>query len=308
MKRLLPLLLMFLALFMVHAEGETVSYKGLVTADSNAIYVDFGSVQVDDLSALESFLDRLPNLMKCDMFETVMKPEWADELYRRYFNIEFGWTFHIECSNKPTHVIRTDMTVFSTLHNNQSRAHSAEDFAVLKYCPHLIALDIGHNGVNDISFVKYMPHLRVLIIGRNAITSIAPLAACPELEYLEAFSNRIDSVAPLLGCKNLLDLNVPNNRIEDPELFAHLTSLKRLWAFNYAWGSLQENHVPQEIRSMVRNALPDCEINWIQMGTGGTWRTVDGSENGKKTPHYAVINEMFTTGVYIPFAESAPLN
>ena len=308
MKRFFWILALLTVLMLTPALADTVSYQGLVTVDANAVYVDFGQVQVKDLKTLEAFLDQLPNLQKCDMFETVMDPAWAEELYKRYFNIEFGWTFHIECSNKPTHVIRTDMTVFSTLHNNQSRAHTSEDFAVLKYCPHMIALDIGHNGVDDISFVRYMPNLRVLIIGRNAVTSIEPLTSCPDLEYLEAFSNRIGSIAPLLGCKNLLDLNVPNNRIEDPELFAQLTSLKRLWAFNYAWGSLQENHVPSEIRSLVRSALPDCEINWVQMGTGGTWRTVDGSENGKKTPHYAVINEMFTTGVYIPFAESAPLN
>ncbi len=305
-KGLLFLLVLFAGLFAC-AHAEIITWDRNVSADRNAEYIDFGNTVVEDQELLDSFLDQFPSLKKCDMYANYMTHAWAEHLSARYPQVEFGWTFRIVCSNKEPHIIRTDMTAFSTLHNNKSLNHTSEDFSVLKYCRHLLALDIGHNGVDDLSFLYSLPHLRVLIIGRNQVTDLTPLSACPDLEYLEAFSNRIESVEPLLACTRLMDLNIPNNRIRDPELFCQMTSLKRLWAFNYAWRDMNESYAPSSIRSAVRQALPECECNWSSSGTGGTWRTVDGSEKGKRTPHYDVIYRMFQSGEYIPFAESAPL-
>ena len=305
-RRYLIPLFFLCALFLCQAAAADTLGYGSVTADSQAAYVDFGYQRVESLPQLEAFLDQMPNLKKCDMFATNMTRAWAKELSERYPDVEFGWTFRINCTNKDTHIIRTDMEVFSTLHNNQSLQHTSEDFEVLRYCTHLKALDLGHNAVTDLNFVSTLTDLRVLIIGRNQVTSLEPLQNCTKLEYLEAFTNRIESIAPLLSCTHLMDLNIPNNRVKDPELFAQLTSLRRLWAFNYAWSSLNDNQVAWSLRSMVASALPGCETDWKNSGTGGTWRTLDGTDKGKKVPHYEVIYQMFQSGEYIPFAESEP--
>ena len=289
-------------------EGEEVSYEGCVTAYREAAYVDFGSVKVTSLAKLEAFLDQLPALRKCDMFETVMNSSWAEELSARYPDVEFGWTFVITCNNKGPHIIRTDMTVFSTLHNNRSTAHTSLDFNCLKYCRHMLALDLGHNGLTTLGFLRSMPDLRVLIIGRNSITDISEIASCPRLEYLEAFSNRIESVAPLLGCASLMDLNIPNNRIRDIELLGQIKSLRRVWAYNYAWSTMDASRVDPSVKAALKAALPSCTFDWNNSGTGGTWRTANGESTGKKVPHYEVIYDMFQSGVYIPFAESEPLD
>ncbi len=299
--------LLLAASLLTAAHAELLTWDRNVSADTSAEYIDFGTSVIEDLELVESFLDQFPNLKKCDMYANIMSREWAAALSARYPRVEFGWTFRIMCSNKDPHIIRTDMAVFSTLHNNRSRAHTSEEFSVLKYCRNLLALDIGHNAVDDLSFLYSLPKLRVLIIGRNQVTDLTPLSACPDLEYLEAFSNRITSVRPLLSCSRLMDLNIPNNRIRDPELFCQMTGLKRLWAFNYAWSGMNESAVPSEVRSAVRQALPDCQCNWTSSGTGGTWRTTDGSEKGPRVPHYDVIYRMFQSGIYIPFEESAPL-
>ncbi len=310
MKKSIFLLIIFTALIICTASAmgpEEVVYDSRVSAYREATYVDFGTVKVTSLAKLEGFLDQLPALQKCDMFETTMTLEWADELSRRYPDVEFGWTFVITCNNKGPHVIRTDMTVFSTLHNNKSTAHTSRDFECLKYCRHMLALDLGHNGLTSLDFLKYMPELRVLIIGRNQINDISAVGHCTKLEYLEAFSNRIGSVAPLLNCTNLMDLNIPNNRISDIELLGQIKSLRRVWAFNYAWSTMDRSLVEANVKSALRSALPGCTFDWTSSGTGGTWRTTNGDSKGTRTPHYAVIYEMFNTGVYIPFAESAPL-
>ncbi len=309
MKKWASLLILMCLLLSAAAamEPEEVVYDGRISAYREATYVDFGATRVTSLSKLEDFLDRLPALKKCDMFETEMTMAWAEELSGRYPKVEFGWTFVIPCNNKPSHIIRTDMKVFSTLHNNKSTAHTSYDFACLKYCRHLLALDLGHNGLTTLDFLKSMPELRVLIIGRNQVNDISAVGECTKLEYLEAFSNRIGSVAPLLNCTKLMDLNIPNNRIQDIELLCGMKSLSRLWAFNYAWSAIDSSRVPASVKSSLKAALPGCTFDWVSSGTGGTWRTVNGDSKGKMVPHYEVIYNMFQSGEYIPFAESAPL-
>ena len=292
----LLLVTLLLSLTSAALAADKVSYEGFSCAVT-AKKINLGATKVTDLKKFEAFLDKLPDLKVCNMFKTTMTKDWAEKLTKRYPQVEFGWTFRIKCSNKPTHVIRTDATAFSTLHNNRSMMHTSEDFEVLKYCKRLRAVDIGHNAVTDLSFLSGLTRLRVLIIGRNKVKDLSPLKNCPELEYLEAFTNQISSVKPLLSCPHLMDLNIPNNRVQDPELFAKMTSLKRLWAFNYAWSDLHTNRVPQDIRGKVKKALPKCKINWTSSGTNG-WR--------ENTKHYDVIVEMFQTGTYIPFHDSYP--
>ncbi len=300
-KRLIAALLLLVLLCpLAFAEGKTVTFQNKVTVDVDTEYVDLGKVKADSIASLIKFLQKLPNLKKVDMFSTPVYAKQIEQMTAALPQVEFGWTMCIDCNNprhrdRNKHLIRTDATVFSTLHNNQCTLHTSQDFEILKYCKDMLALDIGHNKVTTIDFVRNMPKLRVLIIGRNAVKDLSPLKNCPDLEYLEAFTNQIESVEPLLSCPHLMDLNIPNNCVKDPELFAQMTSLKRLWAFNYASSDMRKSQVPSQIKSLVRKALPNTKINWTSAGTN-EWR------NPHK--HYAVISEMFNTGVYIPFEDS----
>ena len=67
------------------------------------------------------------------------------------------------------HLVRTDVTAFSTQHTYQSKFHTSKTFSVLKYCHNLVALDIGHNEVSDLSFLEDLPQLKVLILAANNI-------------------------------------------------------------------------------------------------------------------------------------------
>ncbi len=299
MKRFL-LLLMALMLLPLNSLGEqTVSWKGTAyPADTE--YIELTDEHID-IRELIGFLVQFPQLKKVDMFSSPVTGSQIDELTGALPQVTFGWTMKIPCKNpvhpeRNMHLIRTDALVFSTLHNNQCTQHTTKELSILKYCTQMLALDIGHNAVDDLSFLESMPSLRVLIIGRNHVTDLSPLAHCPDLEYLEAFTNNITSVAPLLQCTHLMDLNIPNNQVRDPELFAQMKSLKKLWAFNYAWKDFNTDRVPGSVKQLIRQALPDCKVNWDQAGTNG-WR---------EDAHYPVIYEMFNTGVYIPFADGLP--
>lgn len=296
-------LAMLLNVTVTAENAETVTFQNAVTVDRNAEYVDLGETRAQSIDGLIGFLTQLPHLKKADMFATPVYKQDIERLTAALPQVEFGWTMCLNCYNprhadRNVHRIRTDATAFSTLHNNQCTRHTSEDFEILKYCKNMLALDIGHNAVTDLSFISGMTKLRVLIIGRNGVTDLSPLKNCPDLEYLEAFTNRIESVEPLLSCPHLMDLNIPNNRIGDPELLAQMTSLKRLWAFNYCYANeMDRDLVPARIKTMLKNALPNCRINWYSGGTN-EWR--------EPHKHYYVIKEMFDTGVYIPFADSYP--
>ena len=65
----------------------------------------------------------------------------------------------------------------------------------------------------------------------------------------------------------------------------------------------QYTHHVADVR--LEEALPDTVIMYTGKPTDNGWRTIPGTKTND--PHYDVIYEIFHTGVYIPFEESAPL-
>ncbi len=288
----LCLIVMLLPLCAAFAE-DTVSYRS-VTVSRDAEYVDMGDTVITDgdFASFYLFLDQLPHLKKADMFATQVRANRIGEMTARYPEVEFGWSMVIG-----DHVVRTDQTAFSTLHNNRSPQHTEKDFELLKYCKNLLALDIGHNHVEDLSFLYDLPKLRVLIIGRNSITDITPVGSLKDLEYLEMFTLKVQDISPLAELHHLLDLNIAFNTVKDYTPLYGLTQLKRLWLYN-SNNYLDSDRVPREVIDKLRQCMPDCEIDNFSHPTGGTWR---------EHPHYFVIFDMFKSGTYIPFEDSQPL-
>lgn len=305
MKKLLPLLLLALCMVLpALAKGESVTYTndfGSLTVEKDAEYIDLGSLRVpntdSDYARFESFLAKLPNLKKADMFATEIRRVRIESLAARFPQVEFGWTMIIPCSNplhpdRTPHRVRTDATAFSTLHNNKCTEHTSADLSILKYCKNLQALDIGHNRVTDLSFLYDLPHLKVLIAACNLeLNDITPIGSLKELQYLELFKNDIHDISCLANCTELVDLNLCFNRISDLSPLEGLKHLRRLWLFN------SNNYsdfipVPAAAVKALRAALPDCKVDDVSYSTLGGWR---------EHPRYDTIYEMFWGTEYIPF-------
>ena len=284
------LLLLMLSLSAIAEEMNTVTFMSL-TVDKTVETIDLGDVVVKDYDAFCAFLDRLPNLTNVDMFATNIRRSNIEMLAERYPNITFGWTMCVG-----DHLVRTGATAFSTLHNNQSQEHSSKDFSVLKYCTKLLALDIGHNRVDDLSFLSDMTQLRVLILACNKIEDISPLTNLTNLEYLELFKNNIKDVSALSGMTKLLDLNLCFNRISDLSPLESLTQLERLWLYN-SNNYTDKDYVSKETIASLQAHMPNVYIDYKSYSTLGGWREHE---------RYFIINDMFKSGEYIPFAESEP--
>ena len=293
-------LLLGLLIVCISAAGAEVSYMGK-TFDENAEYIDLGDTVVGDWNAFADMIAQMPNLKRVDMWETKIGKGNCDILAERFPNIKWGWTLVIPGKDH-THLVRTDQTSFSTLHNRNTAKHTSEELSVLKYCWHLFALDIGHNGVTDISFLENMTHMRTLIIALNNITDVSVLAKLPNLEYVEMFNNKITDVTPVLGLEHLLDLNLGYNKIGNLSELKSMTWLKRLWMYR----AQNWDPYPTSFEKDFKAALPTTHIDFRHDPTNGGWRDKD--------PHYQVIINCFgkdhlhPSSTYYPFEDSYPFS
>ncbi len=295
--------LLVVLLFLCFAAGaeeapETVSF-GSLSFDRDTTKIDMGDEVITDFQGFIAFLQEFPHLKKVDMFATQVTADRVAQLEEALPGVEFGWKLQL-MKYKTRHIVRTDATAFSTLHGICPN-HASKEFELLKYCTGMLALDLGHNNLTDLSFLLSMPHLRVLILGENQkLKNIELLAELKDLEYLELFTCGIKDITPLTELPNLIDLNLANNSVQDWRPLKEMKQLKRLWISDMGVHALSKAE-----RQELEEALPDTVIMYTGQPTDNGWRT--DPKTKKNDPHYDIIYEIFHTGNYIPFEESAPL-
>ena len=233
---------------------------------------------------LRNFIAVMPYLEKLDIFSHRATITKLKNLFEDFPAISFGCTIPIG-----TRFVRNDATAFSTLGSRKSESFNSKHFDRLKYCPDLLALDLGHNNIKDLSFLQYFPHLKVLILADNNINDLSDLASyVPELEYLEIFMNRITDISPLTGLKHLRHLNITHNRVEDLSPILQMPQLIRCWA--------AYNKYPKEQVQMLKEAMPDTHFEFDSyLSTGAGWR--------EPSPYYDAIWDMFHTYIYNPLPD-----
>ena len=294
----LILFLVFPVLGEESAPAETVTFKRLsFPSDAESIDLGWTGIERDEFDAFYDFLYQFPNLKHVDMFSTHITAPYIEELTTRFPQIEFGWTMQIG-----EHLVRTDAVTFSTLHYDHDRRHTEEDFAVLKYCPDLLALDIGHNEIHDLSFLYDLPKLRVLILSDDKMTcDLTPIGSLSDLLFLEMFKNNVTDITPLTSLTNLRHLNLNFNLIEDLTPLKKMTQLEHLWI---AYSTSYSLSIPVDpaIVEDIAAALPNTVVN-------GTSRTCDGG-GWQNYRDYNRVKSMFRRKVYIPLQceENAPDN
>ena len=247
--------------------------------------IDLEGQEVLTAQTLIASLERFTNLQEVLLYDWPLEKADMSALTRAYPDVFFGFSIQIA-----EHRLRTDMTAFSTLHNNKSPTHTSSDFDVLRYCTRLEALDLGHNAITDISFIENLTSIKVLILALNQIEDISVLSNLKQLEYLEIFRNKIRDISPLTGLSNLLDINLGYNYVSDYSPLYALKNLERLWLYQsngYNAGPMKRATLRE-----IQEHLPGCLINGVSAGTLGGWR---------EHPRYDTIFEIFKTSVYKPF-------
>ena len=258
-----------------------------VTLDTSSMEIDLSGVQISGIDDLAAVLGCFPCLDRAVMCGCGLSDADMAALSERLPDIHFVWEVSFGKWK-----LRTDATAFSTLNSNDSQRFTSADFAPLRYCTDLRALDLGHNRITDISFLEPLTELRILILADNRVSDITPLGKLTKLEYLEMFMNDITDLTPLAELHNLLDLNICHCKAVDTAPLRGLTQLKRLW-FSY------NREMPKSEIDAVIAALPDCECNsTIFYATHGGWRGHH---------RYFVIKYIFDHGEYLPWSAEVPI-
>ena len=237
--------------------------RELSTADE---LFDLSGLRLKDKGArLEAALPYLPRLKKVVMCDCGLSDEEMDALNKKYEDVRFVWTVNIL-----TAAIRTDSDFFIPYRSSgikQTQINAG--YKALKYCPDLIALDIGHSHTRDISYLTEMPHMKYFIMVECFPADMTPVGTLKELEWLEMFQCVTKDISPLVNCTALRDLNIcylvcPRDNIY--ETLRQMKWLRRLWCSGCT--------LSREQLASLREELPDTEI-WSRFGdesTGSTWR------------------------------------
>ena len=241
-------------------------------------------------SELEAIIQLCPNIKSID-FSNHSSPTNKDmfPMLEKYPNIQFEWIVDLGKG----HHISTHATAYSTFnHINSGKELTSENLEVLKYCPRLKALDLGHNAIKNLDFLKYVPDLELLIIGQNQVTDLTPIGQLKHLKYAELFLNPFTDISPLANCTELLDLNITATKVVDLTPLDNVTSLERLW------GNMLKK-LPQSQIDHFIELHPNCEVDFKPSHAA----TVDGWRDHPRYKHYIWCLKHYR---WVPFDEPLP--
>ena len=284
MKKLLILFCLLSCALCACATAETFDAYGLTLSSEDTV-LDLGKAQITDFDQLRTVLDRMPNLTAVRMFHTRMENDVMAALTEEYPQIQFGWTLRVG-----PYRVRTDASAFSTLrHVDEKPRYKSSTYAPLQYCYQIRGLDLGHNHIEELDFLSGLTQLRYLILADNRIQDLSPLTSLQNLEYLELFMNDITDLTPLTQLPNLIDLNLCQMELKDVTPLYEMKQLKRLWI------SRRKPAWTEEEMQALREALPDCEINFTAVScTGEGWR---------KHPRFTAVKNSFRSQCFIDWTE-----
>ena len=251
------------------------------TVSTDALELDFSGIRMglSGAAVIEEALGEFPLLEKVVMCDCGISNEDMAALNDRHENVRFVWRVYFSGFS-----LRTDDTNFIAARVRNDFPIYSNDLEVLKYCPDLQALDLGHKNITHLNFLRYVPHLKYLIIVENDVNDITPIGELQELTYLEMFWTKCEDISPLQNCKALTDLNISYIYCRPAkclETLVNMPQLERLW---YCGNNLNAEQLEE-----LQTALPDTEMYLAAHGepTGSTWR---------EHPHYFEMRDFF--GMY----------
>lgn len=244
-------------------DGSTVTYKGKqFSTDITELDLSGKKISEAELPELKEIAAKLPNLQKLILCDCGLSNETLANLQNE-LGIRVVW--RVKLGTKWS--LRTDAVAFSVLIMDYSHVRmTSADLEVLKYCPDLLALDLGHQAITDLSKIaEYLPNLRLLILADNQISDLSPLANLHHLHYLELFVNRVTDLSPLSGLKELVDVNISYNPISDISPLLNAPMMQRVW--------LEHTNVSADGVNQLRETYPEAKI--VNIGKGSVdqgWR------------------------------------
>ncbi|MDR2571360.1 MAG: protein kinase [Oscillospiraceae bacterium] len=154
-----------------------------------------------------------------------------------------------------------------TIHN-----HPLSDISPISELKELRNLDLSGTNISDLSPFGELSHLTYLVIGDAFVNDITPISRLSNLTFLRLSGCRVSDISPISGLLNLSTLFLDSNPISD------VTTLKEL--INLQWLYLNHTLLTDWLVDDLRNALPNCEIDFEQLVTYEGDFDADGMRSG----------------------------
>lgn len=254
----------------------------------NVEYINLDYKTVPNMDELVHKLRSFTNLTQVDMCDCGLSNQQMDALNKAFPDIKIVWRIRVN-----RWAIRTDAKSFSTYQGNViTYRWTNNDAELFRYCPEMVAIDLGHNSVSSLSWLKYVPELRILILADNwGIKDISDIVLCQKLQYVELFMESFSDLSPLAELPYLRDLNICYTKVEDITPLLELEYLERLWTVG-CW------YIPRDDYQLLRDAFPDLVLNIYNGGsTDGGWRN---------HPRYYAMRDTYANNYLNPLFEEIP--
>lgn len=282
---------------LTEAEGDALSaafpqvaFRRMVTLNGRSLdsfteELDLSGARIGDYEAFGNGLSKFPRLRRLEMHHCTLTNEQLAALRDRYPDTKIVWTVKMSRWE-----VRTDAVAFSTMQSSDNTRRLYSSYAqLLQYCTDLVALDLGHNNLEDVSWLESLPKLQLLILADNKIKDITPLASLKHLKYVELFMNPIRDITPLASLPELLDVNLCITRAEDLSPLLNCKKLERIWI-----GKQTQRYCSKESLQALLEAFPDAEYDLTSVSsTNLGWRD---------HPRHDAYMQMFRTNTVVePF-------
>lgn len=241
------------------------------TTDETVLDLSGKSATLEDVQNILSSFYRLKKLY---LGNVKIDNDALDALNRAYPQTDVVWTIRIGPM-----AVSTDITAFFPAKLYGTDLPRDSELQKLRYCPKLIAVDIGHANAADCSWLEGTPEVKYLILADTNISDLTPVGKLKKLVYLELFQTPVTDYSPLLGCTALQDLNISATH-GDPEPLSRM-----IWLHNLKWsGGLQNPDTCDRVLALT-DGLPDTNVDLSEdlYCMGGTWRYL---------PHYYMFRNM----------------
>ena len=162
----------------------------------------------------------------------------------------------------------SDVTPLAGLIHLEQLALSGSQFSdltPLAELKNLEWLELDGTQVSDLTHLAKLTRLEMLDLTNTQVRDLTPLAKLTSLDTLWLNSTQVRDLTPLAELKNLEWLSLANSQVRDLTPLANLTRLRRF--------HLKDTPVSEWQVEELRQALPNCEIDWSQtprpmMGVG----------------------------------------
>lgn len=228
------------------------------------------------LKAIAAQLNKKPENMTCEDFESITKLSIVDKTKRGYMS-GVGLS-DIKLLKKFKNLRELDLSyirpiqseipkwkkLLVKLHIIKISKTPLLDLKPLRGLKNLQILDLSNTNISNLEPIKNLKNLLRLYFKNTKVTDLEPLRGLTNLQELQFINTKVSNLEPIKDLKNLRKLATSMTDVNDLEPLKELTNLEDLYMY-------KSNNIKKEQIENLQKALPELEIHENILDVGSTY-------------------------------------